>query len=595
MSGTSSLRPTFLALGAGGIAGIVAACLVVLIAAALALYFCWFLPRARKRTSSRLTDSLQEIDSRLENDCGALIKRLETLARYSDRFREALEDVNSRRETITRTSRAQAKRSVDSMAVMVQEKRRDRSRGFHSFTRLKASCQRDVEEFDSDVRAFRQRLDTLLEDDTRLHSEANRVKEHLRDFKDFAADNSGILSPIKTVLDFTFKGLDEMFEQLDVYIDKADYESAQTLMDHLSSVVDALNEYRESLLYIIPQASTLLPNRIEELYRDYLRYTREGIPLDHLGVEQACESMCGDIQRVRDSLTTLDIGHDMEILQRVSNRIKELSEAFLYERDCAARLKAEEVDFRSLTYTLQQEAQRAENSYAEKRKQFVITPSNVEFIQNLPARLERGLHDKSYLDEITNATIPQPNSIILAKTQELSKTISSLREEIASFQEYLVSLEKDWVQTRESMDNLFISVYRLVALARKRMVPAFTEEVESAADQILDALDRVQTSLDSVPCDIVEVADLFGRVDISFREFSKSVQSRVSSAIQADGLMLSCNQYRPDYPLAKSGLGTAEEHLAKGEFLEAISILSELYSNLERAVAAQSSVSEPMV
>lgn len=595
MSGTSSLRPTFLALGAGGIAGIVAACLVVLIAAALALYFCCFLPRARKRTSSRLTDSLQEIDSRLENDCGALIKRLETLARYSDRFREALEDVNSRRETITRTSRAQAKRSVDSMAVMVQEKRRDRSRGFHSFTRLKASCQRDVEEFDSDVRAFRQRLDTLLVDDTRLHSEANRVKEHLRDFKDFAADNSGILSPIKTVLDFTFKGLDERFEQLDVYIDKADYESAQTLMDHLSSVVDALNEYRESLLYIIPQASTLLPNRIEELYRDYLRYTREGIPLDHLGVEQACESMCGDIQRVRDSLTTLDIGHDVEILQRVSDRIKELSEAFLYERDCAARLKAEEVDFRSLTYTLQQEAQRAENSYAEKRKQFVINPSNVEFIQNLPARLERALHDKSYLDEITNATIPQPNSIILAKTQELSKTISSLREEIASFQEYLVSLEKDWLQTRESMDNLFISVYRLVALARKRMVPAFTEEVESAADQILDALDRVQTSLDSVPCDIVEVADLFGRVDTSFREFSKSVQSRVSSAIQADGLMLSCNQYRPDYPLAKSGLGTAEEHLAKGEFLEAISILSELYSNLERAVAAQSSVSEPMV
>lgn len=595
MSGTSSLRPTFLALGAGGIAGIVVACLVVLIAAALALYFCCFLPRARKRTSSRLTDSLQEIDSRLENDCGALIKRLETLARYSDRFREALEDVNSRRETITRTSRAQAKRSVDSMAVMVQEKRRDRSRGFHSFTRLKASCQRDVEEFDSDVRAFRQRLDTLLEDDTRLHSEANRVKEHLRDFKDFAADNSGILSPIKTVLDFTFKGLDERFEQLDVYIDKADYESAQTLMDHLSSVVDALNEYRESLLYIIPQASTLLPNRIEELYRDYLRYTREGIPLDHLGVEQACESMCGDIQRVRDSLTTLDIGHDMEILQRVSDRIKELSEAFLYERDCAARLKDEEVDFRSLTYILQQEAQRAENSYADKRKQFVITPSNVEFIQNLPARLERALHDKSYLDEITNATIPQPNSIILAKTQELSKTISSLREEIASFQEYLVSLEKDWVQTRESMDNLFISVYRLVALARKRMVPAFTEEVESAADQILDALDRVQTSLDSVPCDIVEVADLFGRVDTSFREFSKSVQSRVSSAIQADGLMLSCNQYRPDYPLAKSGLGTAEEHLAKGEFLEAISILSELYSNLERAVAAQSSVSEPMV
>lgn len=595
MSGTSSLRPTFLALGAGGIAGIVVACLVVLIAAALVLYFCCFLPRARKRTSSRLTDSLQEIDSRLENDCGALIKRLETLARYSDRFREALEDVNSRRETITRTSRAQAKRSVDSMAVMVQEKRRDRSRGFHSFPRLKASCQRDVEEFDSDVRAFRQRLDTLLVDDTRLHSEANRVKEHLRDFKDFAADNSGILSPIKTVLDFTFKGLDEMFEQLDVYIDKADYESAQTLMDHLSSVVDALNEYRESLLYIIPQASTLLPNRIEELYRDYLRYTREGIPLDHLGVEQACESMCGDIQRVRDSLTTLDIGHDVEILQRVSDRIKELSEAFLYERDCAARLKAEEVDFRSLTYTLQQEAQRAENSYAEKRKQFVITPSNVEFIQNLPARLERALHDKSYLDEITNATIPQPNSIILAKTQELSKTISSLREEIASFQEYLVSLEKDWVQTRESMDNLFISVYRLVALARKRMVPAFTEEVESAADQILDALDRVQTSLDSVPCDIVEVADLFGKVDTSFREFSKSVQSRVSSAIQADGLMLSCNQYRPDYPLAKSGLGTAEEHLAKGEFLEAISILSELYSNLERAVAAQSSVSEPMV
>lgn len=595
MSGTSSLRPTFLALGAGGIAGIVVACLVVLIGAALALYFCCFLPRARKRTSSRLTDSLQEIDSRLENDCGALIKRLETLARYSDRFREALEDVNSRRETITRTSRAQAKRSVDSMAVMVQEKRRDRSRGFYSFTRLKASCQRDVEEFDSDVRAFRQRLDTLLEDDTRLHSEANRVKEHLRDFKDFAADNSGILSPIKTVLDFTFKGLDERFEQLDVYIDKADYESAQTLMDHLSSVVDALNEYRESLLYIIPQASTLLPNRIEELYRDYLRYTREGIPLDHLGVEQACESMCRDIQRVRDSLTTLDIGHDVEILQRVSDRIKELSESFLYERDCAARLKDEEVDFRSLTYTLQQEAQRAENSYAEKRKQFVITPSNVEFIQNLPARLERALHDKSYLDEITNATIPQPNSIILAKTQELSKTISSLREEIASFQEYLVSLEKDWVQTRESMDNLFISVYRLVALARKRMVPAFTEEVESAADQILDALDRVQTSLDSVPCDIVEVADLFGKVDISFREFSKSVQNRVSSAIQADGLMLSCNQYRPDYPLAKSGLGTAEEHLAKGEFLEAISILSELYSNLERAVAAQSSVSEPMV
>lgn len=595
MSGTSSLRPSFLALGAGGIAGIVVACLVVLIAAALALYFRCFLPRARKRTSSRLTDSLQEIDSRLENDCGALIKRLETLARYSDRFREALEDVNSRRETITRTSRAQAKRSVDSMAVMVQEKRRDRSRGFHSFTRLKASCQRDVEEFDSDVRAFRQRLDSLLVDDTRLHSEANRVKEHLRDFKDFAADNSGILSPIKTVLDFTFKGLDERFEQLDVYIDKADYESAQTLMDHLSSVVDALNEYRESLLYIIPQASTLLPNRIEELYRDYLRYTREGIPLDHLGVEQACESMCGDIQRVRDSLTTLDIGHDVEILQRVSDRIKELSEAFLYERDCAARLKAEEVDFRSLTYTLQQEAQRAENSYAEKRKQFVITPSNVEFIQNLPARLERALHDKSYLDEITNATIPQPNSIILAKTQELSRTISSLREEIASFEEYLVSLEKDWLQTRESMDNLFISVYRLVALARKRMVPAFTEEVESAADQILDALDRVQTSLDSVPCDIVEVADLFGKVDTSFREFSKNVQSRVSSAIQADGLMLSCNQYRPDYPLAKSGLGTAEEHLAKGEFLEAISILSELYSNLERAVAAQSSVSEPMV
>ena len=575
-------------LNGGVLAGIAVGVVLAVAICFSCVFFFVILPKKRRIEVRHLTEKFQEIASRLENDCGVLIRRLETLSVFSPVFKDALEDIQSRYETIIRTSEAAAKRRVNDLSTGFE--RGNRTGTVYRYGRRITAARTDVDEFSREVSSFRGRLDQILSEDTRIHREIARIGIGLREFKEFYSENKDSLSPVRPVLEFLFKGLDNRLEQLEVYTDKAEYQEADSLLEQLSSVVDTLNRYRETLIDVIARAGSLLPERMEILYLNYLRLTSEGLPLDHLGVDKAVESMCCDIQRVRDSLSTLDLGNDEEILDRVSGRIDDLERSFLYERDCDQKLKGMDLDFTSRVSSFLKDFDELERQYHKFSEKFVISPFNRKLMKEIVERRERLLNDKNYLDEITHATAPQPCSLILEKSEQLSRNIEDSNSDIASLRDYLTGLKNDFDNVSSELDRIFVVIYETIREARELEIPNFLQSVERRAEGLLWALDEIKASISVTPCYIEESIKPFAEVDSASKEFIHQIEAEIEMAEKVEELVVFANRYRVDYHLARSGLPAAEDYFLRGEFAEASKILRPLILQLIEVVDSQSEV-----
>lgn len=578
-----SALPVLSSLPLGGIVGIVVACAAVVIAA-VALIWAFPIRRHGYRTQLRnLKQSRNDCEERLKTQVESRIKRLARIGEKSEDHRLKASECQALETEIRRSELAQADSSLAEVESRIER------RQFRKLSRYLAATSDDVRKLSEAVQSLDKKLKSYLELDDSLHAQIATVKEKLLSFKEFNADHADALGRIQPVLDFLYQGLNDQFERFDVFLNEAGYESASTQLKGLNVLIDALISYENDLLKIISEAFTALPQHLKDLYVRYQELLAEGIPLYHLNVDSEVEEMANRVMSIRKSLASLDIGHDVEEIDSLEDRIRAMKESFRAEEDAKAELESRDDRFDSRVFDLQERAVTLRAKHSVQSRKFVIQDSWNQWLSGLKNRLDELISSHTIYMELDAASVRPPYTQLLSHAEDLARDIEDLEREMDRFDEYLASLDKDFGALKAGIGDDSEGAERTLCSILQMGVPTYAQAAYGKLDEILSQLDEVYDLSRSVPCDLAKTQELFGRVDRSYQELLSSIQSDLSSYQQAVGLIMRLNTYRSDYDLNVNGMRFDQglREFDSGRFQAAAEILQRTEDYLRTSISSQ--------
>lgn len=538
-----------------------------------------YLYRRRCRKVFRdLEKDYQEAMGAIKDGCQPDIRRLKTIGEKSEDFRLKGEECEARQQRILQREAELAATNITAVRIQLQK------RNYRGIGNSLNEARSTLENLKRETESFRQALKSYLAKDTEFHKSLCQARETLVKFKEFCQDHSADLVYVQPVLDYVFSGLNNQFEEFEVLLDAADYEAAQKLFDGIAQVVNALSTYGVQLPDIIAAANSVLPSQLRSLYLEYRHMVAEEIPLEHLDVENEIKGMADQIQQVRKNLASLDIGHSMDELNAIRQHILQLRNAFKAEVEAKEALKSHPVDFAQKLYEVQLAARDLNQTYAAQRSRYVIAADRISELEALPERISDVEKSTALYSELANATIPQPFTALLDKSQQLGRDLEDIISTIAELRDYLKGLDSDAEDMRVSTVVLLKRLYQIRYQARKTGPGPYLREIYGRCEAYLNSIDQFSAHLDSVPCDTIRCNEEYARIDKQIEELAQSVQEQINACSRAETYLIQLNQYRTD---CLKEILICEDIFNEGRFSEAAHKAEELLATCLSAVQSQ--------
>mgnify|MGYP002519353525 FL=1 len=560
-------------LSGGQITGIVIGSVLGLFILVLGVYILW-----RNFHRSSLNRRVQSLDTmrisalnHLQSDVDAKLQRISIISERSDSFKQYLEEGQREKQDILNSTDASLRSNLDRLKAML--KKFPHCRGF---ARVYRDASTDALSLTERVNQLSSQLAGYLSQDKELNERIAHVKDQLRNYKEFVSDNTKDLVAVSSVLDFFFKGLDDQFEAFDILLEKADYEAAQQQVQQLEILVKALDSYGRKLPDIISMVSTSLPQSLVSLYRDYREKVNQGLPLDHLDVQNRIENMCKQVTRVRESLSSLDIGHDEEIIRRVKQELKDIRESFAAEEQAKVTLTAKKIDFSRATYDLSTSAMDIKEKFAKAQRTFVISETEQHDFASIDVELSDISSSKEIFDELLHATIPQPYTKLLKRYNDLSFAIEHLRDVIAGVNSYLDELTGEFATLQGKVVADIARCYQIQESIEATGVDPFIDKYMEEVNGVLSSFDEITAILHSSPCDVVRASNLFVSVDERLNQLKLNVKASLDSMQKAESNALVLNLNFESCRLQNAGYDEFVKAFWSGDFYRAEKLSTDL-------------------
>ena len=535
----------------------------------------------RRRCHKKFEDlerQYQEAMSAIKDGCLPDIRRLKTIGAKSEEFRLKGEECEARQQRILQREAELAESNLIAVRVQLQK------RNYRGIGNSLSEARSTIAKLEAETASFRQALKAYLAKDAEFHQLLCRTRESLVKFKEFCQDRSADLVYVQPVLDYVFTGLNNQFEEFEVLLDAADYEAAQTLFGGIDQVVRALSDYGTQLPEIIVAANSVLPSQLRNLYLEYRRMVSEEIPLEHLDVENEIQDMAARIERVRQDLASLDIGHSLEQLNQIRVHIGQLRESFKAEIEAREALRSHPVDFAQQLYDVQLAARDLRQIHEQQCQRYVIAPDRISELEALPERISDVEKSTALYSELANATIPQPYTALLEKSEQLARDLKGLSDAIGELKDYLQGLDSDADDMRASTITLIRRIYQLRREARRTGPGPFLKEIYAKCEAYLTSLDRFSQKLESVPCDTVKCNEEYACIDKQVEELAQTVQDQINACARAESYLIQLNQYRLS---CHNDILGCEAIFGEGRFSEAAHAAENLLNRCLSAVRSQ--------
>ena len=114
--------------------------------------------------------------------------------------------------------------------------------------------------------------------------------------------NSNDLDLVSASINQVFDKLDQMFVDFETHIETAEYDEAQALLPTIGKVVSALESALSQLPNLCILVNTVVPEKIENLKKNYEEVEAQGLPLYNLSFSVHLGEWNDDLKFVKNSL-----------------------------------------------------------------------------------------------------------------------------------------------------------------------------------------------------------------------------------------------------------------------------------------------------
>ena len=522
---------------------------------------------------NRMKKEIRELDRRfnylhsfLIGQIAANTRRLEVISRsnllYVDthtRYLKRFKDIRDKKDSHTQSV-------ITNLKALVEEKKYSQLK--EAITEAKAvlaSYEKDVNTLSSDLVAV-----IKPEEDARQN--ALTLKEDLRRIKQDFYSKESELDLVRASIDLIFARVEELFTSFDGYIECAQYEDANVVLNEISPLLKQTSQALTQLPKLCVMVNNLVPDKIQHLRNAFEIMNADRYPLGDLNVPLMIKQMETELRVYVSRIKQFNLRGVEDSLTNMIKKIDDIEAKF--EEEKAARVDFEqnnEAIYREVN-VIERRYVKLANNVPEIEKVYVINDEHKEKLEKIHHDVDELGSLKITLNTAIHSVNRSPYTVLVTKMNELKNNTDLVRNDLDMFAKYIMSLKDD----SQSSYNLIHDVYAQVKDAEKIIrdidIEAISKKYEEKINRTYELFDEIKNLLFSKPIPVDDVNVLSQELsEISTALYGEQGQIRqdYNMMVLAKSAILYANRGRSDFADIAQILEQADLLYTNGDFEQA--------------------------
>ena len=502
------------------------------------------------------------LDALLIGQDSQYIHRLEIISRTNLLYVDKHEKFSRRFKEIYENDDKFAESMLKQLNALINNKQ------FKNIKTVIGDTKKAMKVFEDKVNALDNDLYTLIKPEEDSRQSILKLKESYRRVKQTFYANSSDLDLVSSSINQVFDKLDQMFVEFETHIESAEYDDAQGLLPTISKVVNALESALSQLPNLCILVNTVIPEKIEDLKKDYEVLEAQGLPLYNLAFQTKLGEWNNDLNIIRTRLTKLQIGNIMESLDALQSEIEEMRELLNNEQSDKNFFETHNEEIYQNVVDLEKSFLKICSLLPGLYRTYVVTDERKEKVEALKQTMNSLGTTKQSLDNYVHSSLKQPFSTLKGKLDELNNQYATAKEGMEEFKQYIEFLK---TSSEEAYTLVFVYYYRLKqeeSLLREIAIPEFSEPYKVRIEDCYDLLNEIDKAIKVQPIAVDEinekVASLKGNANALFDE----IENKFREMQLAESAVVYANRDRNHQDDVHQQLSALEQEFYQGEFVK---------------------------
>ncbi len=502
------------------------------------------------------------LDALLIGQDSQYIHRLEIISRTNLLYVDKHEKFSRRFKEIYENDDKFAESMLKQLNALINNKQ------FKNIKTVISDTKKAMKVFEDKVNALDNDLYTLIKPEEDSRQSILKLKENYRRVKQTFYANSSDLDLVSSSINQVFDKLDQMFVEFETHIESAEYDDAQGLLPTISKVVTALESALSQLPNLCILVNTVIPEKIEDLKKDYDVLEAQGLPLYNLAFQTKLGEWNNDLNIIRTRLTKLQIGNIMESLDALQSEIEEMRELLNNEQNDKNFFEAHNEEIYQNVVDLEKSFLKICSLLPELYRTYVVTDERKEKVEALKQTMNSLGTTKQSLDNYVHSSLKQPYSTLKGKLDELNNQYATAKEGMEEFKQYIEFLK---TSSEEAYTLVFVYYYRLKqeeSLLREIAIPEFSEPYHVRIEDCYDLLNEIDKAIKVQPIAVDEINEKVATLKGSASALFDEIENKFREMQLAESAIVYANRDRNHQDDVHQQLSALEQEFYKGEFVK---------------------------
>ena len=502
------------------------------------------------------------LDALLIGQDSQYIHRLEIISRTNLLYVDKHEKFSRRFKEIYENDDKFAESMLKQLNALINNKQ------FKNIKTVIGDTKKAMKVFEDKVNALDNDLYTLIKPEEDSRQSILKLKENYRRVKQTFYANSSDLDLVSSSINQVFDKLDQMFVEFETHIESAEYDDAQGLLPTISKVVTALESALSQLPNLCILVNTVIPEKIEDLKKDYDVLEAQGLPLYNLAFQTKLGEWNNDLNIIRTRLTKLQIANIMESLDALQSEIEEMRELLNNEQNDKNFFEAHNEEIYQNVVDLEKSFLKICSLLPELYRTYVVTDERKEKVEALKQTMNSLGTTKQSLDNYVHSSLKQPYSTLKGKLDELNNQYATAKEGMEEFKQYIEFLK---TSSEEAYTLVFVYYYRLKqeeSLLREIAIPEFSEPYHVRIEDCYDLLNEIDKAIKVQPIAVDEINEKVATLKGSASALFDEIENKFREMQLAESAIVYANRDRNHQDDVHQQLSALEQEFYKGEFVK---------------------------
>ena len=502
------------------------------------------------------------LDALLIGQDSQYIHRLEIISRTNLLYVDKHEKFSRRFKEIYENDDKFAESMLKQLNALINNKQ------FKNIKTVIGDTKKAMKVFEDKVNALDNDLYTLIKPEEDSRQSILKLKENYRRVKQTFYANSSDLDLVSSSINQVFDKLDQMFVEFETHIESAEYDDAQGLLPTISKVVTALESALSQLPNLCILVNTVIPEKIEDLKKDYEVLEAQGLPLYNLAFQTKLGEWNNDLNIIRTRLTKLQIANIMESLDALQSEIEEMRELLNNEQNDKNFFEAHNEEIYQNVVDLEKSFLKICSLLPELYRTYVVTDERKEKVEALKQTMNSLGTTKQSLDNYVHSSLKQPYSTLKGKLDELNNQYATAKEGMEEFKQYIEFLK---TSSEEAYTLVFVYYYRLKqeeSLLREIAIPEFSEPYHVRIEDCYDLLNEIDKAIKVQPIAVDEINEKVATLKGSASALFDEIENKFREMQLAESAIVYANRDRNHQDDVHQQLSALEQEFYQGEFVK---------------------------